>query len=87
MATFIAKVQGSRGSAHRLGHSTISADVNGWNVGVQVIGKRDKDGMVFFEVYQTGGTNGGKLQLIAEARDGHKPPSQAVEHDIKGRRI
>lgn len=68
MATFIAKVQGSRGQAHRLGHSIISADVNSWNLGIQVIGTRADDGSVSFEVFKTGGTNGGKIELIAEVK-------------------
>lgn len=77
MATFLAKVQGSRGAAHRLGHSIISAEVNGWNLGVQVIGRRDEDGRVSFEVWKTGGTRGGgKLEKIADVADDRKPPKK-----------
>lgn len=68
MATFLARVQGSRGAVHRLGHSTISADINGWNLGVQVIGTRDAEGNISFEVWKTGGSNGGKLERIAEVK-------------------
>jgi hypothetical protein len=72
MATFIAKVQGSRGSVHRLGHGIISADVNGWNLGVQVIGRRRDDGSIEFEVWKTGGSGGGKIEKIAEVNSNAK---------------
>lgn len=74
MATFIAKVQGSRGSAHRLGHSIISADVNSWDIGVQVIGRRAADGSVSFEIFETGGTNGGSITFIGEIKNRRTPP-------------
>jgi hypothetical protein len=59
MAQFRATIQGHRGEASRLGgkKSGISARVNGWNVGVLVIGSVDEDGKDLFEVYKTGGSN------------------------------
>lgn len=71
MARFLAEVQGSRGAVHRLGHQSIRATVNGWNVGVRVQGYLNENGRVCFEVYRTHGSNGGgNPQLIAKFTEG-----------------
>ena len=59
MATFRAVVKGNRGSASRLGHSNIKAEINGWNIGVKVYGWKDKKtGEIHFDIYKTGGSKG-----------------------------
>ena len=71
MAQFRAIIQGQRGQASRLGSKTsgIYAQVNGWNLGVEVTGYHDKDtGKDIFRVYKTEGSgyNQGRKELIAE---------------------
>lgn len=60
MARFIGYVQGQAGEASRLGspRSGISAQAQGWNVGIRVDGHADGDDDVF-DVYLTSGSNGG----------------------------
>ena len=57
MARFRATIQGQRGSASRLGStkSGITAQVNGWDVGVDVDAD-DENGTDTFKVYVTGGS-------------------------------
>ena len=58
MARFIGRLQGSRGEVSRLGGtaSGIWAVVQGWEVGVRVVGQ-DTDGQDAFYVYANGGSN------------------------------
>lgn len=85
MARFRATIKGQRGSASRLGSATsgIVANVNGWNLGIQVVamddraatmegGKPGKDSDRF-EVRATGGSNGSwsvPLFTIVQKSDG-----------------
>lgn len=58
MAQFMAKMQGQRGSASRLGSksSGLTVSANGWNVGVKVEASH-RTGRDTFDVYITGGSN------------------------------
>lgn len=58
MARFRAVIQGNRGSASRLGsaHSGLQANVNGWDVGVEVAAHAEGENDSFF-IYMTGGSN------------------------------
>ena len=53
-------MQGQRGMASRLGNAKtgITAHVNGWNCGIQVIAHVNDKGEDVFDVWQTGGSNG-----------------------------
>jgi hypothetical protein len=72
MARFLGSVKGSRGEATRLGGSGTGLVVkaNGWNLGVRVEAS-DVNGHDHFDVYVTGGSNGGsgekKLAVITPA--------------------
>ncbi len=59
MARFIGYVQGQAGDVSRLGspRSGITAQAQGWNVGVRVCG-RDDDGEDEFAIFSTGGSSG-----------------------------
>ena len=59
MARFIGYVQGTSGEASRLGspRSGITAQAQGWNVGVRVCG-RDDNGEDEFAIFSTGGSSG-----------------------------
>lgn len=59
MAHFIGAVEGSRGSVTRLGtpSSGIHTVAHGWNVGVNVQGRKEDDGDVF-TIYADSGSNG-----------------------------
>lgn len=73
MARFRAVIRGQRGEASRLGSklSGISASVNGWNAGVKVNARvsttnaqgREVSDYDVFEIYVTGGSNGGFSDL------------------------
>lgn len=72
MARFIGAVEGNRGSVTRLGtpNSGIRTVARGWNVGVNVRGRKEDDGDVF-EIYADSGSNGhaagfyiGTVQLV-----------------------
>jgi hypothetical protein len=58
MAQYRAIIKGSRGEASRLGHKAngIRAEVNGWNLGILVYGRFDREKGDLFEVYLTGGS-------------------------------
>lgn len=60
MAQFRAVIQGNRGKASRLGTKSTGmyANVNGWNLGIQVDASHI-DGKDVFTVYKTGGSNAG----------------------------
>jgi hypothetical protein len=90
MARFIGRIQGARGAASRLGGdaSGITAEANGWNVGVTVRGRAVPAGDVF-DIYATGGTNGAApeqhLGWVSLDADGKvefvptpKPPPETV---------
>lgn len=61
MAHFLAEVQGSRGTVHRLGgkDSGANAKAQGWNFGVSVR-MAHEDGEDVAYVYLTSGSNGHK---------------------------
>ena len=69
MARFIGYVQGQSGEASRIGspRSGIRAQAQGWNVGVQVHGHADGDEDVF-DIYMTGGSNGGGNRPMGRIR-------------------
>jgi len=82
MANFRAVIQGQRGQASRLGSksSGITASVNGWHLGVEVIAYHDKEtGRDIFRVYKTEGSgyNRGRKELIAEI---DRYEAEQVEH-------
>jgi len=59
MAQFKGTLEGSRGTASRLGHKTTGLNVtcNGWDSGVEVQAIHENGKDVFY-VYRTGGSNG-----------------------------
>lgn len=59
MARFRATIKGQRGQASRLGSpkSGITANVNGWDVGIRVVGSVDNLGIDVYDVYLTGGSH------------------------------
>lgn len=67
MARFRGTIQGNRGQTSRLGsaYSGLLTETNGWNFGIRVrtstVGDED-----IFEVFQTGGSNGGYNRRIAK---------------------
>lgn len=68
MAQFRAVIQGQRGHASRLGskNSGISASVNGWTAGVDVVAVHVA-GKDVFRVYRTGGSgHADGRELVAE---------------------
>lgn len=56
MARFRGTLQGNRGEASRLGHTGLSARINGWDAGIRVEASVI-DGRDCFEIYITGGSN------------------------------
>ena len=67
MANFIAKIQGQRGTASRLGSkkSGLSVTANGWHLGISVNAfhnaNTERD---VFNVYINGGSNGGNPEYV-----------------------
>lgn len=61
MARFYAGIHGNRGATTRLGTkgSGMRAFVNGWNVGVEVKARVNREGLDVIQVLPTGGSNGG----------------------------
>lgn len=60
----------NHGAVTRIGRSHISAHPRGWNTGVFVTGEpEDNEGRDRFDVYVTGGSNGGRTSLIATIRE------------------
>lgn len=59
MARFRAEIHGNRGQASRLGSSSsgILATVNGWEDGIRVIARVDREGRDTLDVFATGGSN------------------------------
>ena len=61
MAHFYAEVQGNRGSVSRTGskNSGIDGHIRGWNNGIRVVGRYNKEkDCDKFTVYKTSGSNG-----------------------------
>ena len=61
MAQYRATIQGQRGQASRLGgkKSGMSATINGWHSGVEVVARYDKEkNEDVFEVFRTTGSDG-----------------------------
>lgn len=75
MARFRGLLQGTRGEVSRLGHksSGLRVEADGWNSGVEVRAYVDADDRDVFEVYRTGGSNGGLaprlVAVIINGRD------------------
>ena len=69
MAQFYAEIQGSRGSATRMGgkSSGIEGHIRGWRIGARVVCSHE-DGKDVVRIYKTGGSQGGPWdgELIAE---------------------
>ena len=67
MAHFYASMQGSRGGVTRVGtkSSGLTAHVRGWDIGARVELSHEDDRDVV-RVYRTGGSNGGRSELVAE---------------------
>lgn len=70
MARFRATIKGQRGEASRLGgpKQGIVAVANGWDVGVRVVGGVTAQGDDEFQVYATGGSNGGGGNFVGVVR-------------------
>jgi len=58
MARFKGTLKGTRGEVSRLGHKSLVATVNGWNIGVQVSIEINDQGEDEILIYKTGGSNG-----------------------------
>ncbi|KKM81395.1 hypothetical protein LCGC14_1330260 [marine sediment metagenome] len=78
MARFRGTVKGSRSEVSRSGtpNSGIVGNLDGWDVGIRVIGRDDK-GVDVFDIYRTGGSSGGVETHIGTVR------SDLEEIDIK----
>lgn len=85
MARFIGYVQGQAGETSRIGSpaSGISAQAQGWNVGVRVCGHTDSDDQDVFTIYATGGSNGGGSKLLGTVRLIDGEPVLAVSERYK----
>lgn len=66
MAHFRATIRGQRGEASRLGgaKSGLTANVNGWDIGVRVEAEVTKGGKDVLYVTVTGGSNGSRRTAI-----------------------
>ena len=51
MNTFIARCQGNRGEAHRLGHKEIHASIATWKTSCNLDGRKLDDGTYIFSLY------------------------------------
>ena len=76
MAHFYGEIQGTRGTATRMGseESGFWGHIRGWDIGVRVDCIVDKKtGLDELHIIRTGGSNGGTMpQLIAVLRQGGK---------------
>lgn len=61
MAQFIGTISGTRGKVSRMGSKTsgLKVECNGWEDGVAVYASHNDHGQDVFEVWSTGGSNGG----------------------------
>lgn len=81
MARFRGTMKGGRGEASRLGNknSGLSASLNGWRIGCDVViqydARRDKD---VVHVYKTNGSRGGDRRQVAQFSI---PPGEERTHD------
>ena len=59
MANFYGSMSSKKNKSPRTltGSDGITGHIRGWNLGVEVVGKRDDEGNDFFEVWTTGGSN------------------------------
>ncbi len=59
MARFRSTMQGQRGLASRLGSkaSGMRVNVNGWDSGLRIVARVDRQGRDTFDVYASGGSN------------------------------
>ncbi len=64
MARFRGVVTGDRGNASRLGHRSLTVDANAWDIGVHVESVSHPISLDGFDVYATGGSNGGRHTLL-----------------------
>lgn len=56
----------SKTEATKRAHQSANAHVRGWNVGVEINAYTTKDGKQVYEVFKTGGSNGGRLEKLCE---------------------
>ena len=65
MARFMGVLQGNKGGVSRLGNkkSGLTVTANGWNIGIKVHCFVNEQGKDEFQIYKTGGSNGGTLGL------------------------
>jgi len=75
MANFRGVIQGSRGSASRLGHSRLEGRVAGWDIGVGLCAYRDDNGndRIGIHVDEGNGYNAGRsfsLGTVVPSDDG-----------------
>ena len=69
MAHFYGSMQGNKGEVTRCGtkKSGMTAHIRGWNIGVKVNIRHDKEtGKDNYTIYETGGSNGGSETLIGD---------------------
>jgi len=66
MSRFYASISGGRSQKTCGGHpkSGIDGHIRGWDLGVRVSGRVDEKGNDVFDVYRTGGSNGGKASRL-----------------------
>ncbi len=69
MSHFYASIQGNRSERTCQGTKLIDGHIRGWNLGIAVEGRIDKNGNDYFEVYRTSGSGGSKpSRLITTVR-------------------
>jgi hypothetical protein len=90
MAHFYLSAQGSRGAVTRCGTkaSGIDAHVRGWGCGVKVYARCDSEGRDCFDVYQTGGSNGGTSTFLGTVTtdEGFEPAERPSEKSDRHQR-
>lgn len=66
MARFKGWIKGQKGEVSRLGSSRsgLRADINGWNLGIEIFASVDDRGEDVFTIFKTGGSNGSSKQLL-----------------------
>lgn len=70
VSNLYARIQGERGEVTRCGHHRLTADVDGWNVGIEVRASFE-NGKASFDVYETGGSHDRRDRvLLARVREG-----------------
>ena len=72
VSNLYARIQGERGGVTRCGHHYMTADIDGWNVGIAVRASFE-NGKASFDVYETGGSHGRTDRvLLARVREGQE---------------